>query len=128
MARDVVGTFESVCTHLRRRNILASVQEISTGNFYRISALLSKLRVDFGQPGYNPNLRFAEVEYVDKVSEGTQGFINWIVPEGWTGQTGQPAIPANPGQRLPLYRVITTQHWNPAGPNWQPDWVNGQRQ
>jgi hypothetical protein len=119
------GRFEVVLNALQRRNHKVVLQELSTGNWYRGRTLLKSLQVQPDEPGYNPGLRFAEVEYRDQVQEGTQGFIGWIVPNG------------NPGQRLWLYRVSTVQNWvSPASTNpvgtpgyyWQPDLVNGQRQ
>lgn len=112
----MIGRFDVVLSHLRRRNRTFILQELSTGNYYRGSAILASLLKDPNEPGYNPGLRFAEVEYRNDVSQGTQGFIGWLVPN------------KNPGQRLWLYRVATTQDWvNPPG-EWIPDLVNGMRQ
>jgi hypothetical protein len=112
----IVGRFDTVLNALRIMRHTFILQEISTGNWYRGTTLLSSLLKQPNEPGYNPGLRFAEVEYTDRVYQGTQGFISWIVPGG------------NPGQRLPLYRVSTVQNWNAAGPWWRPDLVNGARQ
>ena len=112
----MIGTFEVILNALSRRNHLASVIEASTQNRYRMRSMIAALRKDAGQPGYNPGLRFAEVEYKDAVSQGVQGYIYWIVPS------------ANPGQRKLLYTVQTVQNWNPVGDFWSPGWVNGLRQ
>lgn len=112
----MIGTFEVILNALQRRNHCLILQELSTGNWYRGRTLLTSLEKQPNEPGFNPGLRFAEVEYRNDVSEGTQGFIGWIVPN------------ANPGQRQWLYRVSTVQNWNSNGPWWQPDLVNGMRQ
>jgi hypothetical protein len=125
----MIGTFEKVLDSLNRRNHHTCwLLEASTGNYYRAKSLQGSLQKQPNEPGYNPGLRFAEVEYVDRVYQGCQGFISWVVPPGWTPQTGQPAIPANPGQRLLLYTVVTVQNWVPSGDYWRPDRVNGLRQ
>jgi hypothetical protein len=112
----MIGRFDVVLNALRRRNRTFVLQEISTTNWYKGSAILASLLKQPNEPGYNPGLRFAEVEYINDVYQGTQGFISWVVPN------------TNPGQRLPLYRVSTVQNWNSSGAWWQPDLVNGHRQ
>lgn len=119
----MVAKFEVILDYLQNRNINCILQELSTGNLYRVRTLLTSLRVQPDEPGYNPNLRFAVCEYRDDVSQGTQGFIGWLAP-------------GNPGTRKWLYRVATPQVWNPSGPNdpvpggpwWNPDLVNTLRQ
>lgn len=122
----MIGTFEVILNYLQRRNINCTLQELSTGNLYRARTLLTSLQVQPNEPGFNPNLRFAECEYRDDVAQATQGFIGWLAP-------------GNPGTRKWLYRVATTQVWNPSGgpaagdpypggPWWNPDLVNTLRQ
>jgi hypothetical protein len=111
----MLGTFEKVLSYLRRRNRTAWAIEASTGNYYRVGSLLSSLQKQPDEPGYNPGLRFSQVEYKDAVYQGTQGFISWVVP-------------TNPGQRKLLYIITTAPNWVSIGDYWRPDRVNGFRQ
>jgi hypothetical protein len=112
----MLGTFEKVLSYLRRRNHTAWAIEASTGNYYRVGSLLSSLQKQPNEPGYNPGLRFAEVDYEDRVYQGTQGFVSWVVPN------------ANPSQRKLLYIITTAPNWVSIGDYWRPDRVNGFRQ